>query len=76
MTIKGKPKVAKNQPKTGLIRFEFVEMLWRLGLKKYFDSIYKAHQNSQGGGDGAGGTADAGREALDAKLLSIQLSGL
>ena len=39
MTIKGKPKVGKNQPKTAIIRFEFLEMLFRLAIKKFFDSM-------------------------------------
>lgn len=38
MTIKGKPKIAKFQPKTALVRFEFMELLWRLALKKYYES--------------------------------------
>lgn len=38
MTIKGKPKNAKFQPKTALVRFEFIELLWRLALRKYFES--------------------------------------
>ena len=33
--IKGRPKTAKFQPKTGLVRHEFLELLWRLTLKKY-----------------------------------------
>lgn len=38
MTIKGKPKSGKNQPKTALVRFEFVEMLFRLALKRFYES--------------------------------------
>jgi len=38
MTIKGRKKQGANQPKTALIRFEFVEVLFRLALKKYFDT--------------------------------------
>ena len=39
-TIKGKPKVAKFQPRTALVRFEFMELLFRLALKRYYESIY------------------------------------
>ena len=38
--VKGKPKTAKYQPRTGLIRFEFLELLFRLALKRDFDSNY------------------------------------
>lgn len=38
MTIKGKPKTGKFQPKTALVRYEFIELLWRLALKRYYDS--------------------------------------
>ncbi len=38
MTIKGKPKLGRFQPKTALVRFEFTEIVWRLALKEYFDS--------------------------------------
>jgi len=38
-SVKGRPKVAKFQPRTALIRFEFLEMMFRLALKKYYDSI-------------------------------------
>lgn len=38
MTIKGKPKIAKNHPKTGLIRFEFIELMWRLALKRFYET--------------------------------------
>ncbi|MDR3547217.1 MAG: hypothetical protein P4M11_02885 [Candidatus Pacebacteria bacterium] len=38
MTIKGRQKVGKFQPKTALIRFEFLEMLFRIALKRFFDS--------------------------------------
>jgi len=36
---KGRPKAAKFQPKTALVRFEFMELLFRLALKRYFESI-------------------------------------
>ena len=39
MTIKGKPKISRHQPKTALIRFEFTEILWRLALKRFLDSM-------------------------------------
>ena len=39
MTIKGRVKIAKFQPKTALIRFEFVEIMWRLALKRYFECM-------------------------------------
>ena len=39
MTIKGRPKIGKNQPKTALVRCEFIETLLRLSLKKYLDCI-------------------------------------
>lgn len=39
-TVKGRPKAAKFQPRTALVRFEFMELLFRLALKRYFESIY------------------------------------
>ena len=36
-TIKGRPKTAKFQPRTALVRFEFLEILLRLAIKKYYD---------------------------------------
>ncbi len=36
-TVKGRPKVAKFQPRTALVRFEFVELLFRLALKRYLE---------------------------------------
>ena len=37
--VKGRPKIAKFQPKTALVRFEFLELFFRLAIKRYFDSI-------------------------------------
>lgn len=39
MSIKGKQKIGKFQPKTGIIRFEFMELLLRLALKKYCECM-------------------------------------
>jgi hypothetical protein len=36
--IKKKPKKGKNHPKTGVIRFEFIEIIWRLALMKFFET--------------------------------------
>ena len=37
--IKGRPKFSKFQPRTALIRCEFMEIILRLALKRYYDSI-------------------------------------
>ncbi len=37
--IKGRPKAAKFQPRTALVRHEFLELLFRLALKRYYESI-------------------------------------
>ncbi len=37
-TIKGKPKAGRFHPKTALVRFEFTEIIWRIALKKYYES--------------------------------------
>ena len=37
--VKGRPKTAKFQPRTALVRFEFMELLFRLAIKRYLDGI-------------------------------------
>lgn len=37
-TIKGRPKNCKNQPRTALVRYEFIELLWRVAIKKFYES--------------------------------------
>lgn len=43
-TVKGRPKVAKFQPRTALVRFEFMELLFRLALKRYYEGTFPPQQ--------------------------------
>ena len=40
-TVKGRQKTTKFQPRTALVRFEFMELFLRLAIRRYFDSIFQ-----------------------------------
>ena len=75
-TIKGRPKVSKFQPRTALVRFELLELLLRLSLKKYYDCILRVLSFRQRSYIRSGCRRKTYSEPHYSLLRSIQLSGL